>query len=222
MSPRSTLGAWLATALLALGATLGRPADARAQAPAPSQAATSNAAETLDDDVTIRAFLQKLEPIVQAADEEGFAALEGPLGSRENALAFARAEFSPGATRVVAQERERQELSLSGIPGSVYGLTIDVFIEYGNRARIATWQLFMRRSGDTWSMMRQQSVSSVDNLFRLTLDTAKQYDARNLSITAEDLQLTLTEGTVVRIDTERGTTGLWVMGRGDMRFSPAP
>lgn len=220
MSSRLTPGAWLATALFAVAATIGQPAGAAAQAPASSQGAAGP--EALDDDVTIRAFLQKLEPVIQAADDEAFAELEGPLGSREDALAFARAEFSPGATRVVVQERDRQELSLSGIPGTVYGLTVDAFIEYGNRARIATWQLFMRRSGDSWSMMRQQTVSSVDNLFRLTMDTAKQYDARNLSITAEDLQLTLTEGTVFRIDTERGTTGLVVMGRGDMRFAPAP
>ncbi len=222
MTSRPTTGAWVAAALLACAAGIVQPADLHAQAPAASQAATAQAADLLDDDVTIRAFLQKLEPIIQAADNDGFAALEGPLGSREDALAFAQAEFSPGATRVVVQERDRQELSLAGIPGSVYGLTVDVFIEYGNRARIATWQFFMRRSGDSWSMMRQQAVSSVDNLFRLTMDTAKQYDARNLTITAEDLQLTLTEGTVFRIDTERGTTGLIVMGRGDMRFSPAP
>ncbi len=217
MPSRSTPRAWLATALLALAATLGRPADASPQVPAPSQTRAATT-ETLEDDVTIRAFIQTLEPIIQAADDEAFAALEGPLGSREDALAFARAEFSPGVTRVVVQERDRQELALAGIPGTVYGLTVDAFIEYGNRARIATWQLFMRRAGDSWSLMRQQTVSSVDNLFRLTMDTAKQYDARNLSITAEDLRLTLTEGTVFRIDTEQGTTGLVVIGRGDMRF----
>ncbi len=221
MSPPSTPGAWLAAALLAVAATLAGPA-AHAQVPALPQSSTATAADTLDDDVTIRGFLQKLEPIIQAADAEGFAALEGPLGSREDALSFAHAEFSPGATKVVVQERDRQELSLSGIPGTVYSLTVDAFIEYGNRARIATWQLFMRRSGDSWSMMRQQSVSSVDNLFRLTMNTAKQYDARNLTITSEDLELRLSEGTVFRIDTARGTTGLVVMGRGDMRFSPAP
>ncbi|MEQ1728721.1 MAG: M1 family aminopeptidase, partial [Vicinamibacterales bacterium] len=212
----------VATAVLASAASVGRPAVVLAQVPAAPQASTPIIAEPLDNDITIRAFLQKLEPIIQAADDDAFAGLEGPLGSREDARAFAHAEFRPGATRVVVQERDRQELSLSGIPGTVYGLTVDAFIEYGNRARIATWQFYMRPSGDSWALMRQQVVSSVDNLFRLTMDTAKQYDARNLSITAEDLQLTLAAGTVFRIDTEQGTTGLVVMGRGDMRFSPAP
>jgi hypothetical protein len=100
---------------------------------------------------------------------ESFANLEGPLGSRDDAAAFARAEFTRGATRVDIQERDRTELSLSGIPGSVYGLTVDAFLEFGNQARVATWQLFLRRSGDSWAVIRQQLVS-VDNLFRLTLN----------------------------------------------------
>jgi hypothetical protein len=170
------------------------------------------------------ALLLSASPVapVQAADPEGFAALEGPLGSRDEALAFARAEFNPGATRVVVQERERQVLTLSGIPGGGYGLTVDAFIEYGNRARVATWQLYLRRSDDSWNIIRQDVVSSVDNLLRLTLNTSRQFDARNFAITSEDLQLTVTAGTVFTIDTEQGTTGLVVVGQGEMRFSPAP
>jgi hypothetical protein len=172
--------------------------------------------------VTIAAFLRSIEALVLASDYDGYVALEGPLGDRADALEFARSEFVPGVTRVVLQERERQELTLSGIPGGAYALTIDAFIEYGTRARVATWQLFLRRSGESWNIIRQQLVSSVDNLYRLTLDTTRQYDAHDLSITAEDLQLTLPSGTVFVIDTEQGVTGLVIMGRGDMRFAPAP
>jgi hypothetical protein len=223
MLKRAMLGAWCAASLVAAGVSLcAATAAAPPAAQAPSTPAAPPAAGQLDDDVTITAFLQKLEPIIQAADVEAFAALEGPLGNREDALAFAQAEFSPGVTRVVVQERERTEVTLNGIPGGAYGLTVDAFVESGNRARVATWQLFVRRSGDSWNIIRQETVSSVDNLFRLTLNTAKQFDARNLVISAEDLQLTVPTGTVFSIDTEQGTTGLVVMGRGDMRFSPAP
>jgi hypothetical protein len=199
----------------------------RAQAPPASPAAAAgqrpaSLPDVTDDDLTIRAFLEKLEPIVRAGDVESFANLEGPLGSRDDAAAFARAEFTRGASRVVIQERDRTELSLSGIPGSVYGLTVDVFLELGSQARVATWQLFLRKSGDSWAMIRQQLVSSVDNLFRLTLSATKQFDAHNLTITAEDLQLTLVEGTVFTIDTDQGVTGLVLFGRGEMRFTPAP
>ena len=221
MRTHASLGACVVAAVLASVVPL------RGQALPASQAAAAGqrpapGLEVTDDDVTIRAFLQKLEPIVQAGDVESFANLEGPLGSRDDAVAFARAEFTRAATRVVIQERDRTELSLSGIPGSVYGLTVDAFLEFGNQARVATWQLFLRRSGDSWAVIRQQLVSAVDNLFRLTLNTTKQFDARNLTIAAEDLQLTLVEGTVFTIDTDRGVTGLVLLGRGEMRFAPAP
>ena len=175
-----------------------------------------------DDDITMQGFLQKLESVVKAGDAEAYAALEGPLGDRQDALSFAHAELRPGATQVVVQERERQELTLSGIPGSGYGVTVDAFIEHGNQARVATWQLFVRRSGDTFAIVRQNVVSSVDNLYRLTLNTSKQFGAVNFSVTSEDLQLTLAEGTVFTVDTDEGVTGLVLMGRGNMRFSPAP
>ena len=192
------------------------PPGAGAQRPAIAAAQPDTAAPS-DDDVTLQAFLQRLEPIVQGADVEAFAALEGPLGNRDDALTIARAEFRPGATRVVVQERDRQQLTLPGIPGGGYGLTVDAFIEFGNEARVATWQFAVRRSGDSWALIRQQLLSSVDNLFRLSLDATQQFDARHLVITAEDLQLTLAEGTVFVISTDQGVTGLVLMGRGDMR-----
>lgn len=211
---RGLLVAWAIAAALACGADTSEAG----QAPQPQ----APAADAPDDDATLQLFLRRLEPIILAADVEAFAALESPLGNQEDAIAFANAELAPGATRAVVQERERTTLTLSGIPGNVYGLTLDAFIEYGNRARVATWQLFLRRSGDSWAIMRQQVISSVDNLFRLTLNTSRQFTVRNMAITAEDLQLTLAEGTAFLIDTERGVTGLVVLGHGDMRFSPAP
>lgn len=196
-------------------------AHARGQAATQDAQAPSDGS-AIDDDMALQAFLRKLEPIILAADADGFASLEGPLGNREDALAFANAELSPGATRAVVQERDRATLTLGGIPGNVYAVTVDAFIEFGNRARVATWQLFLRRSADSWGIIRQQVVSSVDNLFRLTLNGAKQYDIRNLTVAAEDLSLSVATGTAFTIDTERGVTGLVIMGRGDMRFSPAP
>ena len=56
-----------------------------------------------------------------------------------------------------------------------------------------------------------------------TLAHAKQqFDARNLRIAGEDLQLTLSEGSVFVSETEQGVTGLVLLGRGDMRFQPSP
>ncbi|MFN7980474.1 MAG: M1 family aminopeptidase, partial [Vicinamibacterales bacterium] len=195
-------------------------AAAAQQTPAP--AAASAPADSQDDEVTLQLFLRKLEAIVRTSDVDAFVELEGPLGDREDARAFATAELLPGVTKAVVQERERQEVTLSTVPGTAYGLTVDAFIEYGNQARVATWQFFVRRSGDSWGIFRQQLVSSVDDLFRLTMNAVKQYDVTKLEITSEDLLLTLAEGTVFTVETDRGLTGLVLMGKGDMRFSPAP
>jgi len=222
MMTRAALGACLTAAVLASGARPGGGTALLNAQTTRAQVQPTPPLDPTDDDVTIQLFLRKLEGIVKAADADVFVALEGPLGSREEAAAFAHAEFRPGATRVVVQERDRQELTLQGIPGGGYGLTVDAFIEYGDQARVATWQFYVRRSGDSWALIRQQAVSSVDSLFRLTLNGTRQFDARHLEITAEDLRLTVAEGTVFTIDTDRGVTGLVLMGRGDMRFAPAP
>ena len=213
------IGAGVASGVLVDSVSLEAASAAQQQ---PARPAAAAAVAVSDDDVTLQAFLQRLEAIVRAGDAEGFVALEGPLGDHQDALAFAHAELRPGSTRVVVQERERQEVTLPGIPGVGYSLTVDAFIEYGSQARVATWQFFVRRAGESWGIVRQQVVSSVDNLFRLTLNAARQFDATNLTIGSEDLQLTLAEGTVFTVDTDRGITGLVLMGRGEMRFSPAP
>ena len=64
--------------------------------------------------------------------------------TREN---FARAEIVPGATRVSVKERDREPLR-GTLPGNGYRLSVDVFVEFGARARNTTWQLDVKRVGD--------------------------------------------------------------------------
>jgi hypothetical protein len=224
MTIRRVLGACLAAAFLASGGWPSGPATAyaaAAQQPSPPASSPQPVAAT-DDDVTIKAFLLRLEEVVRSGNAQAFVALEGPLGNDADAQAFANAEMRPGATRVVVQERDRAEATLAGIPGGGYSITVDAFIEYGNQARVATWQFYVRKLGDSWGIVRQTIVSTVDNLFRLNLNTAVQYDVNNLVLRAEDLEMTVAEGTVFTIETDSGITGLVLMGRGEMRFSPAP
>jgi len=49
---------------------------------------------------------------------------------------------------------------------------------------------------------------------------SKQYAATNLTVTAEDLVVTLESGSVFVAPTEAGVTGLVLLGRGEMRFRP--
>ena len=80
----------------------------------------------------------------------------------------------PGATRVVLQERDREPLR-GARPGNGYRLMVDVFAEFGARARIATWRLDVKRTGEAgtereWAIADQERMSSVENLYRLSLN----------------------------------------------------
>jgi hypothetical protein len=175
----------------------------------------------------VRLMLTSLENALMTGRPESYNSLvvtnvlEAPA-SAARAASFAGSEFRAGATRVVIQERDRQNL-VGTLAGNGFRLIVDAFVEYGNRARVATWQLDIRRvAADEWRILDQERLSVVENLYRLTVNPANQYDARDYHIQAEDLDLTLVEGTVFTISTDQGVTGLILMGHGEMRFSPAP
>ena len=70
--------------------------------------------------------------------------------------------------------------------------------------------------------MGLESLSSVDGLYKLRLNTNRQFGARNLTVVSEDLQIGLEEGTVFLVDSDDGVTGMVLLGRGTMRFTPGP
>ena len=179
------------------------------------------AAQANGDDVKIRALLQRLEQIVKRADKPAFLDLLTSSADQKGANDFAASEFSPGATRVVIQERDRQNLP-GTLPGNGYALTVDAFMEYGDRARIATWQLEVKRVDDDWRIAGQQMLSAVENLYRLSVSPQKEFDAHNFTVLSEDLELTLVEGTVFVVETRQGVTGLVLLGHGEMNFHPTP
>jgi hypothetical protein len=202
MSSRLTLATWLAAALMLL------PAGASAQTDA--------------DDVPIRALLQRIESSLQRNDTAAYRALVNASADPKSTAEFIEEEFRAGTTRAVVQERDRQRLK-GTLPGNGYSLTVDAFSEFGDRARIATWQLDVRKSpDDEWSIAAQERLSAIENLYRLAVNTSRQFDAKNFTLLAEDLELTLVEGSVFTIDTDQGTTGLILLGHGELKFRPAP
>lgn len=171
-------------------------------------------------------LLRRLERIVQRGDIAGYTALLSDSADRARVTQFASSEIAPGATRVVIQERDREALP-GTLPGDGHRLVVDVFEEYGARARISTWRLDVKRLGeagtdDEWLIADQERVTSVENLYKLSLNPSRQFRARGLKITAEDLDLTLTDGSVFVSDTDQGTTAIVLLGRGEMTFRPAP
>ena len=127
----------------------------------------------------------------------------------------------PGATRVTVKERDREPLR-GTLPGNGYRLSVDVFVEFGQRARNTTWQLEIKRVGDGWGIAGQDRMAQVENLNRLSLNAAKQFDARALKISVEDLDLTLPVGSAFVVETDQGPTGFVLLGKGEARFHPTP
>ena len=140
------------------------------------------------EDEGVRLLLGRVERIVQAGDTAGFVALLSASADRIRARDFASSELMPGVNRSVLQERDRQSLP-GTLPGNGYRLMVDVLAEFGSRARIATWRLDVKRTGDArtdreWSVADQERLSSVESIYRVSLNATKQYTARNLKIGA--------------------------------------
>ena len=171
----------------------------------------------------VRELLQQLEQAVQSGVTGRYLSLVADAADSTTARNFADAEIQPGATRVSLQERDREPLR-GTLPGNGYSLLVDAFIESGARARVVTWRIDAKRASENepWRILEQERLTGVESLYRLSLNTAKQYDARQLTIRADDLELTLPSGSAFVVETDQGVTGLVLLGRGEMQFHPAP
>jgi len=180
------------------------------------------AAERPQDDPVDR-LLRRIEQLVQTGDTVGYLDLLTGTADAARARDFLATEFVSGAGHVVIQERDRTSLPGS-LPANGHRLMVDVFADFGPRARIATWRLDVRRVGtsDEWRITDQERISSVESVYRVSLDTRKQYTARNLKISAEDIDLTLQDGSVFVAEADGGSTALVLFGHGLVNFHPAP
>jgi len=133
--------------------------------------------------------------------------------------------FVPGAIRSVVRERDRAPLEAVP-PGQGYRVVVEFFVETPGRARLLTASLDLKRppDGDTasWRIVNAEGLTSIQGIYKLRLQNKVQYAARNFEITAEDFSLTLTDGNVFLVECDEGVTGLVLLGRGEMRFSPKP
>jgi hypothetical protein len=197
------------TAIVLLALIFGAASSARAQ-----------------DDEGVRLLLLRIERVVRSGDTAAYFALLSGSADRNRAREFAATELMPGVNRSVIQERDRIPLT-GALAGNGYRLMVDVMAELGSRARVATWQLDVKRTGaagaeDEWSIADQERISSVENIYRVSLNGAKQYAARDLKIAAEDLDLTLTEGSVFVAEIDAGVTAVVLFGKGTANFHPSP
>jgi hypothetical protein len=171
-------------------------------------------------------LVRQVEQAIRTGQPAVYLELVNNSANQDRAREFARERLLPDVTRVVVKERSR--VRLAGTPTrSGYRLLVDVFAEYGARAAASTWRLDVKRVGasgssEEWRIADQEHLTSIEDLYRLSLNATRQYDARNLTVTSEDLELTLESGSVFVADTDQGETAVVLLGRGDMRFHPAP
>jgi Peptidase family M1 domain len=190
-------------------------------------ASLSEAQTSADPADGIAALLNRAETLLAAgADPLAFTPLISPSADVETVRQFFTNLSAPGVTRAVVRERDRAPLD-GVLPGDGFRLIADFFTESAARARIFTAAVDVRRPSrserdDEWRLAGVEHLTSVEGLHRLGVSTGKQYAARNLTIASEDLQLVLRDGDVFLVESAEGVTGMVLIGRGEMTFSPAP
>ena len=175
-------------------------------------------------------LVERLETALARADVTAYRALFAATVPPEQGESLAAQAVIAGTTRAVVRERDRGPLP--GMPaGEGYRLLVEVFIERGREAGIYTYRLDVRRIQGSdpptvdepgWRISQQELLTSVDGLQRLQLNPEKQFDVRNLIISAEDLEVRIPRGSAFVAEAQGGVTALVVLGAGEMRFSPWP
>jgi hypothetical protein len=165
----------------------------------------------------IAALVTELQNVVRQGDAAALAPLLAEERDAASITKFAALWITPGATRVVVKERERATLTGGGLR-----LMLEAFIESGRQSRLGTWQTELREEPAGWRVSALTTLGSLEGLNRLELNPTRQYNARNLRVTAEDLELVLSQGVVFTADVPGGPTAVVLIGRGEMIFTPSP
>jgi peptidase M1-like protein len=166
----------------------------------------------------IAALLRQVERAAAAADGPGLLAVGAPSISRPSFVEFVKALTIPAPTRLVLNERDRAPLE-----GRGQRLIVEVFSEHGIEGRLGTWRVDVQPGAGPaapWQIAAVTRLSIMTGLYRLSLNTAKQYDIHNLTIRAPDFVVELAAGRAFVAETPDGPTALVLLGRGHMRFTP--
>jgi len=171
-------------------------------------------------------LISKLQSLVKTTDRLGFLSLLAPNTDLEAAMTFANVGFREGVTHAVVQAVFL--LPLQDMPESNgYQLTVEVFTETGDLGHLQTWQLVLVRadsdgkSTGAWQIADYWSVDAIEGLYHLKLEE-KQFNAENLVITSTDMTLRMSEGSAFISEIDNGITGLVLIGKGALVFSPVP
>jgi hypothetical protein len=167
----------------------------------------------------IEKLVARLEQALAASDRAALLALTVKDTDASTVDEFADAAGA-NPTRVVIKERDRLTLE-----GNRRQLLIEVFVERGIEAKLATWRVNVRpppakTDPNDWRIERMEPVSNVAGLFRLALNATRQFDVRNLVVTGTDVTIEMSTGAAFVAEIPDGPTAIVLLGRGRMRFAP--
>ena len=163
------------------------------------------------------AVVEQLEAAAATGKPDAIIALG--VGPDAPGLKFFSSLASPAPTRVIIKERDRAALEPSG-----ERLLIEVFSEYGRESTITTWQLDLipgTRSAAERQIREVEQLTTVSGLYKLAINPAKEFNVRNITVTATDMTLEMASGSAFVAETAEGTTAVVLLGRGRMRFAPS-
>ena len=167
----------------------------------------------------IEKLIARLEQALANADHPALLALAVKDADATSLDDFAAAT-SAKPTRVVIKERDRMPFD-----GKRQQILIEVFVERGIEEQLSTWRVELRppsskADGADWHIERMEPISTVAGLYRLGLNTAKQYDVRNLVVEGTDVSIDMSAGTAFVAEIPDGPTAVILLGRGRIRFAP--
>jgi hypothetical protein len=184
--------------------------------------ASANAQSAPASNDGISRVLREMERVLSTGDARAYAALVAPGANTSEE--FHDEWLQGGVTRAVVQERLRAELSAVA-KGLAYDVYVDVLTEFGRNARVGTWliRVFREKVDATeWRIARLNVLTTVRGLYKLSVSSEKQYNIVNLALSAEDFELRVPSGVGFVAETDAGVTGIVILGRGEMTFSPTP
>jgi hypothetical protein len=167
----------------------------------------------------IEKLVARLEQALAGGDRAALLALTVKDTDASTVDEFAEAA-GENPTRVVVKERDRLALE-----NGKQQVLLEVFVERGIEGRLATWRMDLRPpvagvAKDEWRIERLELISNVSGLYRLSLNTSRQFDVRNLVLSGTDLTIDMASGTAFVAEVPDGPTAIVLLGRGRMRFAP--
>jgi peptidase M1-like protein len=173
----------------------------------------------------VDAVVRRLERVLTSGDKAAFPALFDASVSEDKVTQHSFDLFFPNAVRIAVFERNRSPLE--GVPaGDGFRVVVEFFMETKGQARIVTAGLDIKRppggDAESWRISGIDEISAIDGLYKLRLNTTTPQSVRNLELRAEDAIIAMQDGLLFRVECDQGVTGIVLVGRGELRFSPAP